>query len=107
MLPYWLLFAVFVSGELLASRSRSDGRSLLFRFALVIAALLIGLRYRVGGDWYHYELLYRHIAMLDFVQAVQVQNSDAGYSILNWIGSALGLRIWFVNLVCGSILVWG
>jgi hypothetical protein len=107
MLPYWVLFAVFASGDLLASRSRGTKGSLMFGFALVFAALLIGLRYHVGGDWYHYELLYRHIALLDIVEAVQVQNSDAGYSVLNWIGQALGFRIWFVNLACGSILVWG
>ncbi|HUP87710.1 MAG TPA: EpsG family protein, partial [Longimicrobiales bacterium] len=80
---------------------------LLLVLVLTAAALMIGLRYRVGGDWHHYELLYAYISALDFGETLTIPNSDPGYSVINWLGQLLGLRIWFVNLACAVIFIWG
>jgi hypothetical protein len=108
MLPYWALFSVFATGALLGSGRTIRGRaSLLFLTALVVTVLMIGFRFKVGGDWGNYQGIYAHIGSIGLRAALSLANSDPGYSFLNWVGQALGLKIWFVNLVCATIFVWG
>jgi hypothetical protein len=107
MFPYWALFSVFGAGALLSPGEQRRRISLLLGFALTAAALMIGFRYRVGGDWHHYDLMYSYIGLLDFGDALTVPNSDPGYSILNWVAQPFHLRIWFVNLTCAAIFLWG
>ncbi|MFL6857645.1 MAG: EpsG family protein, partial [Allosphingosinicella sp.] len=68
-------------------------------------AVMIGLRYHVGGDWEPYAQMFEDASWLDLREALTV--GDPAYSALNWLVNALGLRIWAVNLVCGAIFAWG
>ena len=108
MIPYWALFFMFVAGTLFSGVETSRPQSrLLLRAAAIIAILMIGLRFRVGGDWGQYLRIFRQISLVDLGQAFSFPNSDPAYSILNWAASQVGLGIWFVNLVCGAALVAG
>lgn len=108
MIPYWLLFLYFAAGALV--ERDFDGLRRRHPFFLVfgaaIIAFMIGLRYRVGADWFTYVDIFRHArlvslnGMLDFF-------SDPAYGLLTWIVAHLGGRIWEVNLACGLIFAWG
>lgn len=106
MLPYWILFSAFATGALANFRQPQGQR---FRPMLAVAALatamMIGLRFKVGGDWGNYVSMFYFIDNLDFVEALAV--TDPGYAALNWFAVRAGLDIWAVNIVCGAILVWG
>jgi hypothetical protein len=107
VLPYWILFSIFAFGSLEYRRRGLIGsQSTPFLWvAGVLIALMVGLRYQVGGDWINYEDIYRSFRYADLADSIT--QSDPGYSILNWIGQRLGYGIWFVNLICGIVFAWG
>lgn len=107
MLPYWLLFAIYASGTFASRRGAFEGRQLTPMFLLVglATALMIGLRWQVGGDWRPYIDLFHRIQLLEFSQAIFL--SDPGYSFLNWIVAWLGADFWLVNLIGGVIFSFG
>ena len=106
MLIYWVLFAYFAVGSLFAPSGdvRTRSRPLL-ALGAVITAVLIGLRYRVGGDWdtYDYWFSYAGRGGLDRV----LKFGDPAYQILNWGAAHAGFEVWTVNLACGAIFAWG
>lgn len=105
MLIYWALFAFFAVGALLApSADRRRSRPLL-AFGAMVTALLIGLRYKVGGDWETYGYWFSYARRADFGQLLKY--GDIGFQLLNWSVAQLGLEIWAVNLMCGGIFTWG
>jgi hypothetical protein len=107
MLPYWLLFTAFCAGALQAQRRERLGlqpRPLLIVAGLA-TGLMIGLRYRVGGDWGSYQDIFDSVRYYDLDQVLSL--GDPGYMLLNWIGSELGVEVWFVNAVCGLVFAWG
>ena len=77
MIVYWLIFAIFaagaisyastvsrmgmlpVSGPMAAAISR---RSVVLTVMGIALVVLIGLRYRVGGDWSNYLDIFRRLA---------------------------------------------
>jgi hypothetical protein len=71
----------------------------------VAMSVLIGFRYKVGGDWDSYVFMFRRAGPLDFSQALSI--GDPGYQALNWIAYQLSADIWLVNLICAVIFVWG
>lgn len=107
MFPYWLLFSIFAAGSLEYRRRQSfarEGNPLLV-IAGLFTALMIGLRYHVGGDWGNYYRMFEELRYLGFSSALAY--GDPGYSALNWLAHWLETEIWFVNLVCGAIFTWG
>jgi hypothetical protein len=68
-------------------------------------ALMIGLRFQVGADWFSYEGIYDYFRYADLNETLSI--GDPGYSLLNWIGQRFGVGVWFVNLACGTIFTWG
>ncbi len=107
LFPYWLLFGIFAAGAVEYRRRGAIGEQSapLLVFAGLLTALMIGLRYQVGGDWYAYEGIYFHLSFLSLGEALRT--GDPGYAALNWIANGLGFGMWFVNLVCGAIFSWG
>lgn len=108
MLVYWALFAYFAIGATLAaSPDDADTRkpSILYSFGAIGMAVLIGMRYKVGGDWFTYTFIYHRAGHLPFSEALSV--GDPGYQAVNWFAYQLGADVWLVNLICGGIFVWG
>lgn len=107
MLPYWILFGIVA----VLALTRIDFLSIERRnqagltVALAAIALMIGLRFQVGGDYENYILIHRDIAHLDLVGALF--RTDPGYALFDWIGASLGYGTWPVNLVCAIIFCWG
>ena len=73
--------------------------------ALVVTTLFIGLRYKTGGDWANYEVIYLNYRFVDLWYTLTA--SDPAYGLLNWSAHRMGLAVWFVNLVCACVFSWG
>jgi hypothetical protein len=109
MWPYWMLF--LLCAMLCVSRirqvaqhapeSNSDG----FWFAtFLLLAMMIGLRYEVGGDWEQYASALRWVP--DSL-ADALATGDPAYSSLNWVARYFGQGVYFVNSVCAILFAWG
>jgi hypothetical protein len=107
LFPYWLLFFSFAAGSFSSSDEVQRRRGVMLRLAAIFAVIMVGLRYRVGGDWGAYSRTFTYIGMMDLGGLLEVGGSDPGYSLVNWIASHLGAGIWAVNLVCGAALIAG
>ncbi|WP_340085053.1 EpsG family protein, partial [Streptococcus agalactiae] len=68
-------------------------------------ALMIGLRYEVGGDWRAYLANYQQVQLLDFSQSVG--RFEAGYTALVFLAGRLDTGIWLSNFGCALIMTFG
>lgn len=108
MFPYWLLFAYFAGGALAApdrpNPDQKQGRTFLL-IGLLLTALMIGTRFKVGGDWRSYIYMFGYVKHVSLDRALDI--GDPGYQFINWTVQQWGGEIWWVNLVCAAIFVWG
>jgi hypothetical protein len=105
--PYWILFSVTAVGavQYTFNRERALQGGPLLLAAGVLVAIMVGLRFQVGGDWDQYLGIFKRIGQMDFVEGLWDQ--DPGYSLLNWLGARFGFGMWFVNLICSILFSWG
>jgi len=107
LLVYWIMFLYFAAGAMREQpRAAGSGRAdIPFRFGCVLIALMIGLRFHVGGDWIAYEEIFADAKgeRLGSLPAI----ADPGYYLVNIVVQWLGGELWLVNLVCGAIFTWG
>lgn len=68
-------------------------------------ALVIGLRFEVGGDWYAYLAYLDRAAGMTLFEVLS--HGDPGYYLINWVVHHLGGNIFWVNLVCGAFFMAG
>jgi hypothetical protein len=119
---YWLIFAAFalgaisyaaklsrlglvpVSGSLAVERSR---QSVILGVAALALLLLIGLRFRVGGDWGNYLGTLESVSHVNLRYAIENAAQEPGYIIINWFTARLGLGMWFVNLLSALPFTYG
>lgn len=113
MLVYWSIFAIFATAALLWKDQRSwathpqagegvgqtERRSTVPRMVGLFLLLVIGLRYRVGGDWSNYAFVYTKIEYLDWGQAWASSQQEFAYTLINWISAQVGGGLWLVNLL--------
>lgn len=66
---------------------------------------MIGLRYRVGGDWEPYLHIYDTIYFQSLIPALSL--SDPGYAFLNWLAARVDTGIWLPNMVCAILFMAG
>ena len=107
MIPYWLLFGFFLFGAAL-SNTAAGGRQpspLPIMFGALVIALMVGLRFDVGGDWQTYEFLFEFAGRADLWRVLQI--GDPGYQFLNWLVKQAGAGFWLVNLISAAIFAWG
>ncbi len=108
MLPYWFLFAYFAVGSALDPARRVPGQQAPRSFLLagiLIVAVMIGSRYKVGGDWRSYEFIFAFVRRMTFERAISY--GDPGYQALNWLVQQMNGDIWWVNTVSAVIFAWG
>ena len=108
MFPYWILFIYFAGGALAApDRPNHDQRRprTYLLIGMLLTALVIGTRYKVGGDWRSYMYMFRYVKHLSLSRALDV--GDPGYQFINWVVQQWGGEIWWVNLICAIIFIWG
>ena len=106
MVVYWVLYSYFAAGTFLHHHSRLSRIS----YALLVVgglfiALMIGLRFEVGGDWFAYQRMYSFVRIATFEQILAL--GDPGYQLLNWLAVQVGGGVLLVNLFCGAIFAWG
>jgi len=108
MLVYWLMFA-FPALLTIVTGPRSGERNDLNKVALGIVfisfALLIGLRFEVGADWFNYEYIVNAVALEDARTAMSF--GDPGFNLIAWVATRIGADVYGPNLVCGIVLVTG
>lgn len=108
MLHYWILFAYFAAGAALDLARREPGvkppRTYLL-IGIVLTTLMIGTRFKVGGDWRSYEFMFGFVRHMSLERALTF--GDPGYQSLNWIVQQLNGEIWWVNLISAAIFAWG
>ncbi|PSJ41733.1 EpsG family protein [Allosphingosinicella deserti] len=107
MFPYWLLFGFCALGAIQYSNEKraTERAGVLLGFAAIIIALMVGFRYKVGGDWGNYLAIYEDVSYLRFWDALR--SGDPSYMALNWIAYQLDIGIWFVNIICAALFTWG
>lgn len=106
MTPYWVLFGIWATGAIQFSRRRFYAYGgIFFAVAVAVTALMVGLRYEVGGDWGAYIDMYEDILFQPLGPALQ--RTDPGYGFLNWVATRGDWGIWFVNLGCGALFMIG
>lgn len=104
--PYWLLFFVWAAGAIQFNRRGAEGVSrTLFATAAVLTALMIGLRFEVGGDWSAYQTMLEQAYFLGYWDTIRT--TDPAYATLNWIFAGPAMAIWPVNLICGILFMAG
>ena len=105
MFAYWFMFAIALWAALVPVRLQ--GRQQILGWWLVggLFALLIGFRHEVGGDWFHYLRHFEVDSRGTLLEAIG--RGDPAYHALNWVVNELGGDIYWVNLVCGAIVMWG
>ncbi len=111
MLPYWILFALPAWLAISSSRPvvlSSSSWSQVWKLFFVYVVLMIGLRYEVGGDWTTYMDKINLIRYVSFSQLLTFQNNtEIGYTLLNWIAVNVAFDIYFVNTACAVFFSWG
>jgi hypothetical protein len=102
-----VLLFFFSAGALLnpSWSNRGGAPNPLFVLGAIAVALMIGLRFQVGGDWYSYERIFFAVGHLNFWEAVTT--GDPGFRLLNWITKQVGADLWLIDLVCGAVFVTG
>lgn len=114
MWPYWLLFAIpaitALSSRPLQSFRKDGARRInmdaVWLLVLLAIALMIGLRDRVGGDWYNYFASYMlQVPRIPLERTLTL--TDPAYWALNKISYDLGLGILGVNLFGGFVFATG
>jgi hypothetical protein len=84
---------------------RGDRSPLMLALGGSVIALIIGLRFEVGGDWFAYERMLAYARFATLTESIG--QGDPAYQLLNWITQRIGAGVWLVNLVCGMLFSWG
>lgn len=110
MWPYYLAFILAivsytVENIRITERGATHPNPLAATAPFLIIALMIGFRFEVGTDWFHYEKTLLQAKTLPFDEFIE--RGDIGYQYLNWLVAELNLRSWAVNLVCGVLFSMG
>ncbi|ABI57680.1 EpsG family protein [Alkalilimnicola ehrlichii MLHE-1] len=103
--PYWLFFLVPLLGLFSPKRLAPDARLAAWCLIGLFFALAIGLRHEVGGDWGSYLAYLKRAGEMSLQEVLLA--SDPGYYLVNWLVAQFGGGIYWVNLICGAILMAG
>ncbi|MDF1639180.1 EpsG family protein [Alcanivorax jadensis] len=105
MLPYWFLLALPVALAFLSGRLSRGADAGVWGIVWLFIALMIGLRHSVGGDWESYIYMLSLQPYKSFGDVVS--GGDPGYFLINWLVAHFGGSIYWVNTLCGMIMMAG
>lgn len=105
MLPYWFMLSLAVGGLAFFGAKKGGVERWAWLGVLLVYVLMTGLRHEVGGDWRTYSGMFRHISRSSFIYALEF--SDPGYYGLSWVVAKLGGDIYWLNTLCGLMVVAG
>lgn len=107
MWVYWVMFFVPAFAAIVDTSVGYQRRRIDFAWitAWLFLTLIIGFRYRVGGDWGTYLRILYSVRGLELEQIVQ--RSDPGYALLNSLSLENDCDIYGVNLIAGGVFAFG
>ncbi|MCA0197291.1 MAG: EpsG family protein [Proteobacteria bacterium] len=105
MWPFWLMFLVPAWAILVPARLPPRQVMIAWWAVGMVFALMIGFRYEVGGDWGAYLRHFEATSLLRFSEIFG--KGDPGHYFVNWLVARLGGGVQWVNLLYGSVLMWG
>ncbi|MCL1479098.1 EpsG family protein [Marinobacter sp. M3C] len=105
MLLYWLLFLIPAVGVFSPGVLNARSQRYVFWLIGAVFTLAIGLRFQVGGDWGSYLKYLDRGAALTFFEVFE--QGDPGYYLVNWLVGSLGGSIYWVNGLCGLVVMAG
>lgn len=106
MTPYFALLSMWIAGAVqFSSRPRATIARLMYAAALIVTILMVGLRYRVGGDWIPYRDMYDTISLQPLTVALRL--TDPGYGFLNWLSAKVDGDVYIPNLACSIVFMLG
>jgi len=101
MFAYWTLYLI---PALAAVGHRNVPRQVWLLFFIVVTAM-IGLVYRVGGDWGSYIGYVARAGQLSLTEILTGQ--DPGYYLISWLADITVGSVWLVNLIAGAVFTAG
>ena len=108
MLAYWLLFALFAVGALIAPSDLRHRRPMgVLLFAALVLLVMVGLRDRVGVDWVNYLRAWEATRTRSLESFLENRRGDPVFYGLLWGLQRLGLPYWTLNFFCSIPFVWG
>lgn len=105
MTPYWFMFLLPALGVYSPYRADAVLARVLWFTVAALFVLIMGLRVDVGCDWVAYLEYLDRSTGVSFAGAVVT--GDPAYMAVNWLGAQWGGGIYFVNLVCALLVMWG
>jgi EpsG family len=107
MWAYWAMFllpaiaAVAEGANARGQRNTPRGMPMEWIGAWAAMALVVGLRWQVGGDWFNYEANLDRLHGLTFWEALT--SSDPGFALLSWITLEMDWGIMGVNMMIAPL----
>jgi hypothetical protein len=106
VIPYFVLLAIWLIGTIqFSSKANAPYERILYVGALAITIVMVGLRYRVGGDWFTYESMYADIALQPLAESTKL--TEPAYAFLNWASAKFDGGVPVVNLCCALVFMLG
>lgn len=105
MWPFWLMFLVPAWAVLAPGRLPARQAWVAWFAVGLLFSVMMGLRHAVGGDWSNYLPHFNEAARMSFTEALG--RGDPGYYGVNWLVAQAGGSIYYVNLICATLMMWG
>lgn len=108
MIPFFLLFLIPAALTFAGPPGwgkTAQGRQ-LSTFYAVFMALMIGFRYRVGGDWSWDNHRIINNSGRDFFDFLKI-SGDIGYGAILYITEISGMNVWVNHLIGGGVFAYG
>lgn len=105
MSTYLILWVSVALANFTISQTDRQLGHIVFKAALFLIFILIGLRDHVGADWGNYQFFFDTLHDQGVAQALD--STDPAYGFLNWLAHQFGFTVHFVNLPCALLFTWG